>query len=223
MPDTVTKNKLNTGIVIGSVTEQENIGGGGGGAPDAIETIDRHTSEIKEIKKYLISPEFKDFIKEEGKREVKEIGDKTESKIKNEIDSLKKEILVMFGIFASFIAFITGGISILKDTVSIYDKIGFSFIFAALMIGFLFAVMFLADTKIDNKKVSTMTLIFIIFLLLGIGTTCLGEYKKEMLFNFITKEDSLVSIASSTKPYSDFMTCIAENKKYPYQCAQSQK
>lgn len=93
--------------------------------------------------------------------------------IKKETDFVKRDIFTLFGIFASFIAFIVGEISILKTIDSIYDKLGFSFIFVSLMIGFLFGIMFLINNENETTK-SEMRVIFMTFFIIGIFFILLG-------------------------------------------------
>lgn len=115
--------------------------------------------------------------KEQVKTELAGVIEHTENKakavseeiVRKEIEILKKDILVIFGIFASFIAFIVGEINILKTIDSIYDKLGFSFIFVALMLGFLFGVMFLLGGSEIEKKYRKMGIVFSLFFLIGLS------------------------------------------------------
>lgn len=85
-----------------------------------------------------------------------------------QVEILKRDVFTIFGIFTSFIAFIVGEINILKTIDSIYDKVGFSFLFVSFITGFLFGVMFLLNEGTYEKKFKKMLLIFIIFFMIGI-------------------------------------------------------
>jgi hypothetical protein len=89
--------------------------------------------------------------------------------IKHEVTSLKQDMFVTFGLFTSFIAFIIGEINILKTIDSIYDKIGFSFLFVSFILGFLFGIMFLLDLEIINEKYIKMGWVFSLFFFIGLA------------------------------------------------------
>ncbi len=101
--------------------------------------------------------------------EVKrEIITEAKEKIKKEVEELKKDFLVIFGLFASFIAFISGEISILKTIDNIFDKIGFSFLFVSFILGFLFGILFLLDSEVIENKYKKMSWIFSLFFFIGL-------------------------------------------------------
>lgn len=103
--------------------------------------------------------------------------EKAREEIKREIDFVKKDIFTLFGIFSSFIAFIVGEINILKTIDSIYDKLGFSFMFVSLMLGFLFGMMFLiSEQKEFEKKIPGMKVTFLVFFVIGMLFIVLGNF-----------------------------------------------
>ncbi len=89
--------------------------------------------------------------------------------IKEEVASLKKDMFATFGVFTSFIAFIVGEINILKTIDSIYDKIGFSFLFVSFILGFLFGVMFLLDSEVIKDKYKKIGWVFSLFFFIGLA------------------------------------------------------
>jgi hypothetical protein len=105
-------------------------------------------------------------ILEKAKRETI---DESKKEIKKEINDLKKDFFVIFGIFASFITFVVGEISILKTIDNIYDKIGFSFLFVSFILGFLFGIMFLLDSEVINDKYKKIGSVFTLFFMIGLG------------------------------------------------------
>ena len=108
---------------------------------------------------------------------IQKINKEADLVIKKEVESVKKDMFVMFGIFASFIAFIVGEINILKTIDSIYDKLGFSFIFVALMLGFLFGIMFLVNNEKEfDQKIYGMRVTFLVFFAFGMLFIVMGKF-----------------------------------------------
>jgi uncharacterized membrane protein len=106
-----------------------------------------------------------DEIIENTKKEAMGLAKK---EVEKQIDTAKKDMFTVFGIFTSFIAFIVGEINILKTIDSIYDKIGFSFLFVSFILGFLFGVMFLLNDKVSEDKFKKMMIVFAVFFGIGI-------------------------------------------------------
>lgn len=116
-------------------------------------------------------------LKNRGIENLEEVLDKAkketieESKKENkkEIDILKRDFFVIFGIFASLVTFVVGELSILKTIDNIYDKVGFSFFFVSFMLGFLFGIMFLLDSEIIKYKYRKMGWVFSLFFFIGLA------------------------------------------------------
>lgn len=106
---------------------------------------------------------------------------------KDEVDYLKKDMFITFGIFTSFIAFIVGEINILKTIDSIYDKLGFSFLFVSFILGFLFGVMFLFEDEKFNGKFKKMLYVFSVFFVIGIFFILLPYIFRENFYYMIIK------------------------------------
>lgn len=98
-----------------------------------------------------------------------EAGKIAKQTIKDEINSVKKDFFIIFGLFASLVTFVVGEISILKTINSIYDKIGFSFMFVSFILGFLFGIMFLLDSEIIKDKYEKMGWVFSLFFFIGLA------------------------------------------------------
>jgi len=99
----------------------------------------------------------------------KETIEESKKENKKEIDNLKRDFFVIFGIFASLVTFVVGEISILKTIDNMYDKVGFSFLFVSLMLGFLFGIMFLLDSEIIKFKYQKMSWVFSLFFFIGLA------------------------------------------------------
>jgi hypothetical protein len=97
------------------------------------------------------------------------LGEKLKLENKKEVDDLRKDFFVTFGLFASFITFVVGELSILKGIEDFFDKIGFSFLLVSLMLGFLFGVLFLVGDERYVKKYRDMSGIFTVFFLIGLA------------------------------------------------------
>lgn len=103
-------------------------------------------------------------------RRVEEtLGEKLKLENKKEVDDLRKDFFVTFGLFASFVTFVVGELSILKGIEDFFDKIGFSFLLVSLMLGFLFGVLFLVGDERYVKKYRDMSGIFTVFFLIGLA------------------------------------------------------
>lgn len=89
--------------------------------------------------------------------------------VREEVDFIKKDLFVIFGIFASFITFVVGEISILQTIDNMYDKVGFSFLFVSFIQGFLFGIMFLLDSEIIKDKYKKMGWVFSLFFFIGLA------------------------------------------------------
>lgn len=118
--------------------------------------------------------QFKKAI-EETKLEAEKIAKEA---VKEEIEAAKKDMFIMFGIFASFITFIVGEINILKTIDSIYDKVGFSFLFICFIQGFLFGIIFLFDDQKFESKFSRMKNVFKWFFTLGLAFLIVPNFFK---------------------------------------------
>jgi hypothetical protein len=105
-------------------------------------------------------------VLEQAKKETIE---ESKKENKKEIDNLKRDFFVIFGIFASLVTFVVGEISILKTIDNIYDKIGFCFLFVSFILGFLFGLMFLLDSEIIKYKYQKMGWVFSLFFFIGLA------------------------------------------------------
>jgi len=105
-------------------------------------------------------------ILEQAKKETIE---ESKKENKREIDNLKRDFFVIFGIFASLVTFVVGEISILKTIDNIYDKVGFSFLFVSFILGFLFGIMFLLDSDVIEHKYQKMGWVFSLFFFIGLA------------------------------------------------------
>ncbi len=103
------------------------------------------------------------------KKVESELGDKLKQQNREEINSLRKDFFVTFGLFASFITFIVGEISILTGVEDIFDKLGFSFILVSLMLGFLFGILFVVNDEKYVEKYKKMGWIFALFFFFGLA------------------------------------------------------
>lgn len=108
---------------------------------------------------------LQEILDEAKKETIKE----SKREIKREIDGLKRDFFVIFGIFASFVTFVVGDISILKTIDNIYDKVGFSFLFVSFILGFLFGIMFLLDSDVIEHKYKKIGWVFSLFFFIGLA------------------------------------------------------
>lgn len=108
-------------------------------------------------------------VEEVAKKVAEDIASMT---VREQVDKVKSEILIAIGVFAAFMTFVVGELSILKDVKDINDKIGFSFIFAAIMIGFQYGLVFIFQEKINDGKFHKMAQLALI--LFGIGLVFIG-------------------------------------------------
>lgn len=142
-----------------------------------VESIKTISDQKLQIAKKEISEQQDVFFQSALKKTQEYAEEIARTKVQEEVNSMRKDIFTLFGIFASFIAFIVGEINILKVIDSIYDKLGFSFIFVSLMLGFLFGVMFLInDEKEIGSKFSKMVVVFFAFFIFGICFILLGKF-----------------------------------------------
>lgn len=103
------------------------------------------------------------------KKVESELGNKLKQQNREEINSLRKDFFVTFGLFASFITFIVGEISILTSVEDIFDKLGFGFLLVSLMLGFLFGILFVVNDEKYVDKYKKMGWVFALFFFLGLA------------------------------------------------------
>ncbi len=142
--------------------EQKKEGSFGKIIADGIQSISNKNIELA-LKNRDV--QFQEAI-ESTKKEADKIAREA---VKDQIETAKKDMFIIFGIFASFITFVAGEISILKTIDNIYDKVGFSFLFVSFVQGFLFGVMFLLDSEVIKDKYKKMGWVFSLFFFMGLA------------------------------------------------------
>jgi hypothetical protein len=93
--------------------------------------------------------ETKDLVEKLIADRLQEVGEK----INQKIEDLKKEFFVIFGLFASVVTFVVGGLSIVKTETNITEKVALLLFFAAGMLSFLLGMYFVVGDKIQKEKV----------------------------------------------------------------------
>lgn len=115
------------------------------------------TNETKDEFLKLIEPGLKDLV------------EKSINEIKKENAEIKKDYLIIFGIFASFVTFISLEVQVFRNNDNIHELLGVSAISLSFILSFAFIINNIANGKTKWTHLwSPISILTIIFLLLGI-------------------------------------------------------
>lgn len=135
-------------------------------------------------------------VKKMLKRELLGATDNLKKNIKKEGEDLKKDFIIIFGLFASFVSFLSIEVQIFKTEINIYQLIGISSLTLSFIMFFAIVISDISKGKTNIhdiiKPIQLLTIIFI-----TIGIYFLNEGKTDFQINAKSKEkairDSVIS------------------------------
>ncbi len=89
-------------------------------------------------------------------------------KMKEEFDKDKTSFIKFCGIFVSIFTFISVDVQILKTISNVYQLVGFVFVFAALLMGFVLILDYLINDERNIRKFGIITVVLIAFVIIGL-------------------------------------------------------
>ena len=94
-----------------------------------------------------------DRVKEMIEISKEKVLKETKNEIARQLQESKTSFMIMFGIFASIALFVTTEIKFLEKIKTVYQVIGFTFVFLASLLSFNIALDYLANCRIDKKTI----------------------------------------------------------------------
>ncbi len=88
--------------------------------------------------------------------------------VKREIDKSKISFIEFCGIFVAIFTFISVDVQILKTISNMHQLMGFVFIFAALLMGFILILDYLINNERNIQKFIIITISLVIFIVIGL-------------------------------------------------------
>jgi len=165
----------NSSVEVENQSTQEPI------APQSVDTSEEETKKLgSETKKEEVEEgrgQVTSFFKLDEKGE-KQIKDLLEKELKVEVQDIKKDFLIIFGLFASFVTFISINVQVFKNAENIVELIGVISISLSFIIFFALVINNVVKQQLewsDLKK--PVYIINLVFLILGVVFIAYGENK----------------------------------------------
>lgn len=130
------------------------------------------------------------------RRELHEATRNLKNNIKKEGEDLKKDFIIIFGLFASFVSFLSIEVQIFKTEINIFQLIGISSLTISFIMFFAIVISDISKGKTTIKDIFK-PLQFLTFIFIAVGIYFLNAGKTEMQILNKAKEkatrDSLIS------------------------------
>lgn len=175
-----TSTNLDEGIELGFGSKSSGID------DDSSEQSEKLKSEI------VLTEEFKSKIKELFKSDFDDSVLKQKEEIKKEGQEIKKDFLTIFGLFASFVAFLSIEVQVFKNRENVFELIGICSISLSFVMFFALIINDITKDKSEWSDFKKPTYLFnMFFLIIGIIFLSIGEITPNKRID--TLEDKIIS------------------------------
>lgn len=117
------------------------------------------------------------------------------NKIKKEGDDLKKDFIIIFGLFASFASFLSIQVQVFKTNESVYELIGITALTVAFVLFFAITISDIAKEKNNWRDIiKPLHILTFIFIIIGIYFIKAGKTEEQIKYKFSEKlsRDSII-------------------------------